>query len=80
MKARRAKEATTYAKQRAQRSGGKFRGGISNADGFAALGSAGKLLLGISINDCLHCADGSYDDVLNRSAERRRRRSCSAFR
>lgn len=24
-----------------------------------------ELLSGISINGCLHCADGSYDDVLN---------------
>lgn len=30
-----------------------------------ALSSRRELLPGISINGCLHCADGSYDDVLN---------------
>lgn len=61
-----------YAKQRneKEREKGSFaRVGISNAGlprrTVHRSSDLRELLSGISINDCLHCADRSYDDVLN---------------
>lgn len=61
-----AKEAASYAKQRDEKEGdGKSYELATRTCCGARSSDLRELLSGISINGCLHCADRSYDDVLN---------------